>query len=432
MRRALFGLVGVCVVAACQAPAPSAPTTTPLPTFTPAPEGPTPVPVVVQAVAPQPAPQPAVNPGPAPSPASLPLSLLAGRSGADLRVSLDVLLNEHAYFSAIAIESASAARLDEQIGVSSMLDDNAATLAGIVAALKGPSVAQNLLEAWSGQTMDLVSYAQGQPSSPDAHLATIADSLATGDFAPVDASSALHRRYGLLQAFADTARTHDSTATAKQLANLLAASDDLAHPLASAMAPQLPALLPATTDGSDVDVRLRLDSDLTTWTLLTAAAAEASADRRSNDEQALTAAAAATSEDLATELNSALSSNVGSAVSDRLRAQTDAYVSAAAGNNRQQAAADIDRLRGEIDGVLSGANPLLAPGLLNAQLRASNQPLLSAADAFAARDFGTAFARVHAAVRQTQKPAETLALAIIDRYPARYLVLTTPTPGPAP
>jgi hypothetical protein len=430
VRRAVLSLIGVCFIAACQAPAPLAPITTPLPTFTPAPDSPTPVPVVVQAVVPQPAAQPAVNPGPAPSPASLPLSLLAGRSGTDLRVSLNVLLDEQAFFSAFAIESASAARLDEQIGVSSMLDDDAATLAGIVAALKGPSVAQNLLEAWRAEAGDLVSYTQGQPSNPETHLAAIADNLATGQFTAAEASSALHRRYGLLQSFADTARTHDSTAMAQQLANLLAVSDDLAHPLASAMAPQLPALLPATTDGSDVDVRLRLDADLTRWALLTAAAAEASADNRSTDEQAFTAAAAATSEDLATEVNSDLSSNVGSAVSDRLRAQTDAYVSAAAGNNRQQAAADIDRLRGEIDAVLSGADPLLAPGLLNAQLRASNQPLLSAADAFATRDFATAFARVHEAVRQSQKPAETLALAIIDRYPAKYLILTTPTPAP--
>jgi hypothetical protein len=60
--------------------------------------------------------------------------------------------------------------------------------------------------------------------------------------------------------------------------------------------------------------------------------------------------------------------------------------------------------------------------------RGSDQALLTSADAFASRDLVSAFARVHEAVRQVQKPAWTLALAIVDRYPARYLDLPTPTP----
>ncbi|MBV8719308.1 MAG: hypothetical protein JOZ65_29915 [Chloroflexi bacterium] len=429
MRRVL-ALVTLALCTACQARAPAAPIATPLPTFTPAPESPTPVPVLVQAVAPQPAPQPAVKPQAAPSPASLPLSLLAGRSGADLRVSLDVLLDENAFLAAMTVESASAARLDEQIGLASMLDENAVTLAGIVGAVKGPSTAQTLLEAWREQPNDLVSYVQGQSPNTEAHIGPIAESLATGDFSQAAASDVLHRRLRAEEAFADSVRTNDSVRTAQQLADLLATSDELARPLSSAMAARVPDLLPANTEGADIDVRLHLTNGLTAWTLLTANAAEAAADGRSADAQALTALAGSTAEELAAEMNSAFSSTVGSEIADRLRAETAAYVFAATGTNRPQAAADIDRLRGEIDSVLSGANPLLAPGLLNQQLRASDQPLLTAADAFAARDFASGFARVHESVRQTQKPAETLALAIVDRYPARYLVLTTPSPSP--
>jgi hypothetical protein len=68
--------------------------------------------------------------------------------------------------------------------------------------------------------------------------------------------------------------------------------------------------------------------------------------------------------------------------------------------------------------------------LLAQQLRASDQPLLTAADAFAARDFGAAYARLREAARQSQKPADTLAMSIIDRFPARYLGLPTPVPEP--
>ena len=93
-------------------------------------------------------------------------------------------------------------------------------------------------------------------------------------------------------------------------------------------------------------------------------------------------------------------------------------------------ATNLDRLRGELDGLLSGANPLLPKGLLTQQLRASDQPLLSAADAFAARDFLNAYSRLRDAARQSQKPAESIALSIIDRFPGRYLVLPTPVPVP--
>jgi hypothetical protein len=37
-------------------------------------------------------------------------------------------------------------------------------------------------------------------------------------------------------------------------------------------------------------------------------------------------------------------------------------------------------------------------------------------------------ARLHEAARQSQKPAATLALAIVDRYPGRYLLFPSPSP----
>ena len=120
--------------------------------------------------------------------------------------------------------------------------------------------------------------------------------------------------------------------------------------------------------------------------------------------------------------------DVGKGVTDRLRAQTDALVKQPPAGDRRMAGADLERLRAEIDALLVNANPLLAPGLLTQQLRASDQPMLSAADAFAAHDYATAFARLHEAARQSQKPAATLALTIVDRYPGRYLLLPSPSP----
>jgi hypothetical protein len=194
------------------------------------------------------------------------------------------------------------------------------------------------------------------------------------------------------------------------------------------MASQLPRLSPPATAGADIDVRLRLGSSLLQHLYLSGATIDAAADNRPADVQAYSAAASSVADDLGNQLASMYTPDVGRGVTDRLRGQTEALVTVASGGDRRQASADVERFRGEIDALLAAANPLLAPGLLTQELRASDQPMLTAADAFESRDFPTAYARLHEAARQMQKPAATLALAIVDRYPGRYLAL--PTPGP--
>jgi hypothetical protein len=364
-----------------------------------------------------------------PSPASVPLSLLAGRSGADLRVALDSLLAENAFLSATAMQAGAAARLNELIGVSSALDTNTLTLAEIVGTLKGEATASAFADAWRGQSADLVNYAQGQQASASADLearrGVSASQLAAGTFSVTDASSALQRR---TQA---ELTLIDSSDSARKMAALLESSDDLGRPLAAAIAAHFSDLSPQTTEGPEIDLRLRLVSGLQEHVLLTGAAVAAAADGRAPEAQAYSDAAGAAADRLGgtlapSDAATGLTANVGSGVADRLRSQTVAMVSAASGGDRGQAAQDMDRLRGEIDGLLSGANPLLPPGLLAQQLRASDQPLLTAADAFVAHDYPTAFARLHESLHQAQKPAETVAEAIVDRHPARFLGVPPP------
>lgn len=345
-----------------------------------------------------------------------------------------MLLEEDAFLSAMAADAAINARLDTQIGVTAMLDQNASTLAGIVASVDGPAPAETLLSAWRAQTADLLGYAQGHQAEAQADLdvqrRVIAEQLARGNFSQAQAEQTVQRRVQAQLSVIDSLAADDATNAALRLANLEALADDLARPLASAMASHLPDLSPANTEGADISVRSDLTTGLIAHRLLTAAACEAAADGRSAETQAYSAAADGVANAVGSQLNTAFGAGIGSGIAERLRAETADYVSVAESTNRSQAVADIDRLRGEIDAQLSGANELLAPGLLNQQLRASDQALLSAADAFAARDFTTAFARVHEMVRQPQKPAETLGLAIVDRNPARYLDLPTPTPAP--
>lgn len=442
MRRALLAAACVFATACISAPAPGDQRvdSPPPPTLTPQP---TPVPVLVQPVVPEGAPSPAATPvaaptpaSAAPTPASIPLTALAVRSGADLRVSLDQALQENAYLTAAAMQAASSGRLDELIGISAMLDQCTLGIAEIVGNLKGQAAAQALTDGLRAQTSDLITYSQSQPggqspSAPadlDQQRATIAGQLATGSFSEQAADTVVQRRTEQALSLANSLGSHDAAQTSEQLATLIDSSGDLSEPLASAMASQIPSLSPPTTDGADIDLRLLISRALLEHVYLSGAAAAAAADGRTVDAQAYSGAAADADDDLANELDSEYGDDVGNGVGDRLRDQTQVLVSTASGGDRRQATADVERLRGEIDTLLAGANPLLAPGLLTEELRASDQPMLSAVDAFATRDFATAYARLHEAARQSQKPAETLATAIVDRYPGRYLVLPS-SPG---
>ncbi len=367
-----------------------------------------------------------------PHPVGLPLSVLAGRSGADVRVALDRLLQEQIFLVALGMDAASNARLDELLGVSSALDQNSIVLAEVLWAVKGQPAAESFLGAWRGQNADLIQYAQGQTSSSSIDLgrrgSAIAEQLTLGDFSAALVEDLLRARNQAQLGLADATLSHNPVEVNRRVRQVATGSDDIGRPLAAAIAAQAPNLAPVSTVGPDVDVRLQLNRLLVEHIYLTGAAVEAATDGRGLDAQARVDAASASADELGQQLTDVWGVQVGNGLADRLRAETGALVALASGRNRSQVAADLDRLRGEIDGLLSGANPLLPKGMLSLQLRPIDQSVLGASDAFAARDFATAYALLREAARQTQKPADALALSIVDRFPGRYLALPTPSP----
>jgi hypothetical protein len=427
-------LTSVVFVAACATPAPTQPKQPgAAPLGTPSAAA-TPVEVQAAGRSASSAPVPVVRPLASPSPVALPLSVLAGRSGSDVRVALNLLFQEQLYLCAAAMDAASSARLDELIAVSGVLDQNSMALAEIVGAVQGEPAAQTLLDAWRGLVDDLVQYAQGQQSVASADLdrrrPVVAAQFAFAGLTAATADDLLRRHIQAQLILADALISHDSTQAAQRLRSAAAASDDLARPLAAAIAAQAPAQAPPPTEGLDVDVRIDLARLLQEHTYLTGAAVDAASDGRVGDQHALLGAANANATDLGVRLGAAYGPDIGNGLAERERAETASLVSVASGGDRAQAAAELARLRGELDGLLSTANQLLPPGLVSQQLRASGQPLLTAADAFSARDFGTAYNRLREAARQSQKAADSVALSLVDRYPGRYFVLPTPPPSP--
>jgi hypothetical protein len=425
---ACLSLSCLVLVAACATPQPKQPVIEPF--TTPAPVA-TPVEVLTAgrtSAAAVPVPRAAASP----SPVALPLSVLAGRSGADVRVALNLLFQEQLFLSASAMDAASSARLDELIGVSGALDQSSMAFAEVIGAIKGQATAGLLLNAWRGLDADLILYAQGQPAEASADIErrrpVIAAQLALPGLTPAAAAELLRVRIEAQLALADSVVSHDASQTARRLRAAAAASDDLARPLAAAISAKTPAEAPPPTEGLDIDVRIALARVLQEHIYLTGAAIAAAADGRNVDLQVFQKAADDNAGDLGAQLGAVYGPDLGTGLTDRLRAETASLISVAAGGDRAHAAADLVRVRGELDRLLASANQLLPPGLVGQQLRASDQPLLVAADAFSARDFRTAFTRLRESARQSQKAADSVARSVVDRYPGRYFALPTPTP----
>ncbi|MDQ6673845.1 MAG: hypothetical protein M3069_24405, partial [Chloroflexota bacterium] len=258
----------------------------------------------------------------------------------------------------------------------------------------------------------------------------IAAQLSLGDLVQTVVDDLLRVHIETQLSVADAIITHDAAQTAERLRLAAPASDELARRLAAAISASVPTAAPPPTEGLDVELRIRLTRLLQEHTYLSGAAVDAAADGRSSDLKAVLAAADQNASDAGAQLSAAYGQQVGDGLAERLRAETAALVAVGSGGDRAQAASDLARIRGELDSLLSTANQLLPPGLVSQELRASGQPLLTAADAFAARDFGTAFTRLRESARQSRKVADSLALSLVDRYPGRYFVQATPTPHP--
>ena len=431
----LVALLPAVLLGACSAPSPPAPT----PVDVTAVRVATPTPVAVAAVAPQSAPQaivpiPTLRPNALASPVPLPLSIVAGRSGADVRVALDSLLQEQVYLVAAAMDASSNGRLDELIGASSALDQNSRAIAQLIGAVKGQATAQALADAWRAQAADLVQLARPQPDpSVAADLerqgSAIAALVALDQLSASAAEDLLRQRVAAFRAVADAVAGRDPVAAAAQVQATVLGSDALARPLSAAISATVPAQAPAPSEGLDIDLRLAIARDLLARVYVVGAAAAAAGDGRAADLSAQSSTVDQTVDDLGKQLTSEWSDDITRSVAERLRAESAALISIASGGDRRAAAATVDRVRSELDNVLAAANPLLPPGLLAQQLRASDQPLLTAADAFAARDYLNGYTRLREAARQTTKPATTLALSMVDSHPARYLALPTPSPN---
>jgi hypothetical protein len=354
-----------------------------------------------------------VRPGASPSPVALPLSVLVGRNGSDVRVGLDLALEENVYLAAAAIEAAAHERDDELAGTARTLDQTAATLAAIVGAVRGPEAQQALLEALRRQTAEVLDYTRGTGARPSAPPDALLQQRAQGLLDIVDSAIG-----------ADSADAVHATTTLRAAA---ARMDDVVRPLAADLAAQVPAQVAGATDAVEVELRLALDRRLQERVFLVGRALSASVDGRDVDRQAAAQTADATAEELGQLFAPFYGDSVATHLAGALRERNAALLGPTSSGNRDSSANALELARDELDSTFSGANALLPRGMLVVQLRAEDQELLATVDALGARDWGSAYGHLHQAARLSQRFGDALAQATADRFPGRFL--PTPAPG---
>ncbi|HEY3059295.1 MAG TPA: hypothetical protein VGL99_10010 [Chloroflexota bacterium] len=349
----------------------------------------------VQAVR-SPAPAVFVRPIASPSPIALPLSVLVGYSGSDLRVGLDLALEENLYLTAAAIAAAAAQRTDELAGLSRTLDQTSSTIAAIVGAVRGSQAQQTLLDGLRAQIATVLSAARGEGATFD-----------------VDTTDPVLRARGVALRMLVLNATPIDLAT---LRNTLAGMDDVARPLAADLAERAAAQLAGPTDEPETQLRLAVDRHVQEHVLLLGLALHPGGPTNAD-------APNAPLDELAQQLAPIYGEPMARGLASVLHEHTTALLS----TNRPLAPVALDQARADLDALLATANPLLPKGIISAQLRAADQELLAAADSFVARDWGSAYSHIHQAARLSQRVGDAIALATTDRYPGRFLA--TPTPA---
>ena len=80
-------------------------------------------------------------------------------NAADVRVSLNVLLQEHSYLATMTTDAAAAHRTNEQAGAAAALGANADALGKLFSEMKGSGAGTQIAQLWGARNSDLISYA---------------------------------------------------------------------------------------------------------------------------------------------------------------------------------------------------------------------------------------------------------------------------------
>jgi hypothetical protein len=357
---------------------------------------------------------------------------------AQLRLSLDSALAEHAFLLGEAMRTGLAAGADFN-AAGRALEANSVSLIGLIEQVYGSDAASAFGDLWRQHIAYLIDYTRAL-ANDDADAKALAEhQLHTyvADFSALLASANPNlprdvvdklvsehvEQLETVAAFktADYARAYPGVrATYKHMFTL-------GDALAKAIAMQFPAkfLGVSVAFGPAVNLRLSLDRLLGEHTLLAAIAMRAGVSNTS-DKAAAAEALAANSLEIEEAIGGIYGAPAGRAFAALWKRHTDAYLAYVAAVltddqiGRQRAIEALGDYQTEFTRFLTDANPKLSSSALTELLRHHTQQLIDQADAFAKKDYDAAYDVVHDAYAHAISMGDALALAIAAQFPVRY------------
>jgi hypothetical protein len=350
---------------------------------------------------------------------------------AQLRASLQALLQEHVALVAAASNASVGGRSDEFTGASAALDANSESLTKTVEAVFGAEASTAFDPLWKKHIQLFFNYAQGQQQAMNDLLAY------TRDFAtfvnstlpdlPVDAVAELVRAHVVaMRDVIDAQRARDQGKANTALRTAMAQVGSIAEPLAAATSSKFPEKVSGDPKSPEATLLVTLNSGLREHVFLTAAATGAALGGRQEEFTAAAAALEANSNALTATVASVYGPEAGKAFDPLWKRHIAFLVEYTTGLAARDAAKQDKALKDLIaytatfGAFINSASPELAADTVGELVKTHVLTLKDVIDAQGAENYTPAYFRLRTAAEHMSMIAEPLTGAIVKQFPQKF------------
>jgi hypothetical protein len=361
-----------------------------------------------------------------------------GKAG-DLRLGLDLLLEEHVYLAGFATSEALLGNDAGFKGAAAVLDTNTVGLGKAIGTAYGSDAEAKFLELWRAHIGMFAAYAKGAAAKDDAAKQKARadldgyrrdfDAFITGanpNLPKGAVAELLVPHVEHLTAAIDGVASGDFQAGFSALKMAADQTEKIADPLAIAIVKQFPDKFPGNPTSKAVDLRVTLNDLLGEHVYLAGLPVRMAL---AGSDPGFKAGAAVLDENTV-ELSKAIGSVYGAEAEAKFlelwRAHIGMFVEytqrAAANDDakKSKAKADLDGYRRDFDAFITGANPNLPKGAVASLLVEHVDGIVKAIDALAAKDYAAGYRDLKMAEDHSQMIADPLSGAIVKQFPAKF------------
>jgi hemoglobin-like flavoprotein len=364
---------------------------------------------------------------------------------ADLRVTLDRLLAEHADLAIVAMQKGYDGAPDFQ-AAANQLDQNSQALAKAIGSVYGDAAGQKFLDLWRAHIGMFVNYTQAVAKNDDAGKQKAMNDLANygKDFAafinganpniPSDAVVQLLQAHvqeliGALDAYAkkDYATAYKDFDEAHN--HMFMTGDALA---AGIIKQQGSSKLPGNAMSNAVNLRVTLDNLLSEHATLAIIAMQKGV-AGAPDFQAAANQLDQNSQALAKAIGSIYGDAAGQKFLDLWRAHIGMFVNYTQGvakndaATKQKALDDLSNYRKDFAAFINGADPKIPADAVANLLQSHVQQLVDALNSYVAKDYATTYKSFDDSFTHMFMTGDALAAGFVAQYPNKFAALLTPS-----